>query len=163
MPSKPKLIIQATIAASLLAIAVGVSAQALPYGAPISIDDAKKASTAAVAEARKNNWTMAIAVTDPAGFLVYFERMDGTQNAAQAIAPAKARAAAQFRRSTKLFQDDLAAGGTGLRLLSLPGVVAVDGGVPLVIDGKIVGAIGVSGGSSAQDGLAAVAGAAALK
>ena len=76
---------------------------------------------------------------------------------------AKARSAALFRRATKAFQDDLAAGGHGLRYLSLPGVVAAEGGVPLVIDGKIVGAIGTSGGTYAQDGQVAVAGAAALK
>lgn len=163
MLSKMKLIIQATIAAVLVVSAVEASAQALPYGAPISGDDAKKVSAAAFAEARKNNWTMAVAITDPAGVLIYFERMDGTQNAVQDVAPAKARSAALFKRPTKAFQDDLAAGGHGLRYLSLPGVVAAEGGVPLVIDGKIVGAIGTSGGSFAQDGQVAVAGAAALK
>jgi uncharacterized protein GlcG (DUF336 family) len=88
--------------------------------------------------------------------------MDGTQHAAQDVAPAKARSAAAFRRATKAFQDDVAAGGLGLRYLSLPGVVAADGGVPLVIDGKIVGAIGISGGSNVQDGQVAAAGVAAL-
>ena len=146
-----------------MASAFEVSAQALPYGAPISIDNAKKVSAAVLAEARKNNWTMAVAITDPAGVLVYFERMDGTQNAAQDVAPAKARSAALFRRPTKGFQDDVAAGGLGLRYLSLPGVVAADGGVPLVIDGKIVGAIGISGGSNVQDGQVAMAGVAALQ
>jgi uncharacterized protein GlcG (DUF336 family) len=155
--------IQATIAAILVASAVEVSAQALPYGAPISIDNAKKVSAAALVEARKNNLTMAVAITDPSGTLVYFERMDGVQYAAPEVAPAKARSAALFRRSTKAFQDDVAAGGLGLRYLTLPGVVAADGGVPLVIDGKIVGAIGTSGGTGAQDGQVAVAGAAALQ
>jgi len=163
MLSKLRSTIQATIAAILVASAFEVSAQALPYGAPISIDNAKKVSAAALAEARKNNWTMAVAITDPAGVLVYFERKDGTQNAAQDVAPAKARSAALFRRPTKGFQDDVAAGGLGLRYLSLPGVVAADGGVPLVIDGKIVGAIGISGGSNVQDGQVAMAGVAALQ
>ena len=163
MLSKLRSTIQATIAAILVASAFEVSAQALPYGAPISIDNEKKVSAAALAEARKNNWTMAVAITDPAGVLVYFERKDGTQNAAQDVAPAKARSAALFRRPTKGFQDDVAAGGLGLRYLSLPGVVAADGGVPLVIDGKIVGAIGISGGSNVQDGQVAMAGVAALQ
>jgi uncharacterized protein GlcG (DUF336 family) len=151
------------LAAIVVTFAVVVAAQALPYGAAISIENARKVSTAAVAEARKNNWAMAVAVTDPAGILVHYERMDGTQNAAQDVAPAKARSAALFRRATKGFQDDVAAGGAGLRYLSLPGVVAADGGVPLVIDGKIVGAIGISGGTNVQDGQVAAAGAAALQ
>lgn len=163
MLSKLKLIIQATIAAMLVASAFEVSAQVLQYGAPLSTDNAKNVSAAALAEARKNNWTMAVAITDPAGILVYFERMDGTQNAAYKVASAKARSAALFKRAGKAFQDELAAGGHGLRYLSLPGVVAADGGVPLVVDGKIVGAIGISGGTYAQDGQVAVAGAAALK
>jgi len=163
MRSTLKLAVQTTIAALLLTSAFQVSAQALPYGIPISSDNAKKVSAAALAEAVKNKWTMAVAITDPAGVLVYFERMDGTQNAAQDVAPAKARSAAMFKRATKAFQDDVAAAGVGLRYLSLPGVVAAEGGVPLVIEGRIVGAIGVSGGSYAQDGQVAVAGAAALK
>jgi len=162
MPSKLKPIALVMTAAVLVSSAFGVCAQAQQYGAPISMDIAKKASAAALAEARKNNWTMAVAITDPAGILVYYERMDGTQNAAQDVAPAKARSAALFRRPTKAFQDDVAAGGLGLRYLSLPGVVAADGGVPLVLEGKIVGAIGISGGSNVQDGQVAVAGAAAL-
>jgi glc operon protein GlcG len=163
MLSKRNLVILATIAVVLLASTFEVSAQALPYGAAISIDNAKKVSAAAMAEARKNNWTMAVAITDPAGILLYFERMDGGQNAAQEVATAKARSAALFRRPTKAFQDDVAAGGHGLRYLSLPGVVAAEGGIPLVIDGKIVGAIGTSGGTYMQDGQVATAGAAALK
>jgi len=163
MQTKLKSVALATVATILAGSAFGICAQALPYGAPISMDSAKKVSAAAMAEARKNNWTMAVAITDPAGILVYYERMDGTQNAAQDVAPAKARSAALFRRSTKAFQDDVAAGGLGLRYLSLPGVVAADGGVPLVIDGKIIGAIGISGGSNVQDGQVATAGAAALQ
>jgi len=163
MLSKLKSIAQTTIAIVLAGSAFGVCAQALPYGAPISIENAKQASAAALAEAKKNKWTMAVAITDPGGSLVYFERMDGTQNAAPDVASGKARSAAIFKRPTKAFQDDVAAGGLGLRYLSLPGVIAADGGVPLVIDGKIVGAIGVSGGSGVQDGQVAVAGAAAFK
>ena len=134
-----------------------------PYGAPINGENAKKAAAAALAEARKNNWNMAAAVVDPAGDLVYFEKLDGTQAASVNIAVDKARSSARFKRPTKALQDVLAAGGEGLRLLGLQGAVPVDGGVPILIDGKIVGAIGLSGGTSAQDGQCAAAGAAAVK
>jgi uncharacterized protein GlcG (DUF336 family) len=134
-----------------------------PYGAPINGENAKKAAAAALAEARKNNWNMAAAVVDPAGDLVYFEKLDGTQAASVNIAVDKARSSARFKRPTKALQDVLAAGGEGLRLLGLQGAVPVDGGVPILIDGKIVGAIGLSGGTSAQDGQCAGAGAAAVK
>ena len=99
---------------------------------------------------------------DGAGDLVYFERMDATQAGSVTIAIDKARSAARFKRPTKAFQDTLAAGGEGWRVLGLNGAVPVEGGVPLVVDGKIVGAIGVSGGTSAQDGQCARAGAAAV-
>jgi glc operon protein GlcG len=134
-----------------------------PYGMPISLDDAKKAAAAALAEARKNNWMMAAAVVDPGGHLVYFEKMDGTQTGSVAVAIAKARSAALFLRPTKAFQDVLAGGGDGLRVLGLEGAVPVEGGVPLVRDGRIVGAIGLSGGASSQDGQCARAGADALR
>jgi glc operon protein GlcG len=134
-----------------------------PYGAPINGENAKKAAAAALAEARKNNWNMAAAVVDPAGDLVYFEKLDGTQAASVNIAVDKARSSARFKRPTKALQDVLAAGGEGLRLLGLQGAVPVDGGVPILIDGKIVGAIGLSGGTSAQDGQCAAAGAAVVK
>ena len=163
MQSKLIFVAQAAIAAVLLLSGVQSSAQALAYGATISMENAKKASAAALQEARKQGWTMAVAITDPAGILLYFERMDGVQNAAQDVAIAKARSAALFRRPTKAFQDDVAAGGQGLRYLTLPGVVAAEGGIPLVIDGKIVGAIGVSGGTYLQDGQVATAGVAGLK
>jgi glc operon protein GlcG len=128
-----------------------------PYGAPITLNMARHAAEAALAEARRNQWTMAVAIVDPAGSLVYFEKMDGTQNGSVVVAQAKARSAALFKRSTKASQDTLAAGGDGLRVLGLEGVVPVEGGVPLVSEGHIVGAIGVSGGTSQQDGLCAKA------
>jgi glc operon protein GlcG len=136
---------------------------AMLYGPSISLDDAKKAAAPALAEARKNNWLMAVAIVDTAGNLVYFEKMDGTQVASTTIAVDKARSAAQFKRPTKALQDALAAGGDGLRILGLSGAVPVEGGIPLVVDGKIVGAIGVSGGASAQDSQCAAAGAAVIK
>ena len=133
------------------------------YGPSITLDVAKTAAAAAIAEARKNTWDMAVAIVDPAGSLVYFEKMDDTQAGSVAVAQAKARSAALFKRSTKAFQDTLAAGGEGLRVLGLAGAVPVEGGLPLIIDGKIAGAIGVSGGTSGQDGQCAQAGVAALK
>jgi uncharacterized protein GlcG (DUF336 family) len=135
----------------------------MSYGTPITAEMAKKVAAPALAEARKNQWTMAVAIVDPNGDLVYFERMDDTQVGSVDVAIAKARSAARFKRPTKAFQDALAAGGEGLRILALEGAVPVDGGLPLVVGGKIVGAIGLSGGTSAQDGQAAAAGAAVLK
>jgi uncharacterized protein GlcG (DUF336 family) len=134
-----------------------------PYGAPISVDNAKKAAAAAVAEARKNNWTMAVAVTDIGGDLVYFEKMDGTQTGSVNVALGKSRSAGLYKRPTKVWQDIVAGGGAGLRILGLEGAVPIEGGVPLVMDGKIVGAIGLSGGSGQQDGQCAMAGADAVK
>jgi uncharacterized protein GlcG (DUF336 family) len=127
------------------------------------VEAAKKVAAPAIAEARKNNWTMAVAIVDTAGDLVYFERMDDTQVGSVGVAIAKARSAARFKRPTKAFQDALAAGGEGLRILAIDGAIPVDGGLPLVSGGKIVGGIGLSGGTSAQDGQVAAAGAAALK
>jgi glc operon protein GlcG len=134
-----------------------------PYGMSVTGDVAKRAAAAALAEARKNNWTMAAAIVDTAGDLVYFEKVDGTQAASTLIAVDKARSAVRFKRPTKALQDVLAAGGEGLRLLALQGAVPVEGGIPLLMDGKIVGAIGLSGGSSAQDGQCAKAGADTVK
>jgi uncharacterized protein GlcG (DUF336 family) len=139
-------------------------AQAPPaYGMPVAIDNAKKVAAAAVAEARKNNWTMAFAVVDTAGNLVYFEKMDGTQTGSVNVAIEKARSAALFKRPTKAFQDVVAQGGVGLRILGLEGAVPVDGGIPIIEGGRIVGAIGASGGTSEQDGQCAQAGVSVLK
>ena len=134
----------------------------MTYDRAIGTEESKKAAAAALAEARANNWKMAVAIVDPAGFLVYFEKMDDTQNASVTVAQAKARSAALFKRPTKAFQDMLASGGEGLRVLALEGAVPVEGGLPIVVDDAIVGAIGLSGGTSAQDGQCAQAGIAAL-
>jgi glc operon protein GlcG len=134
-----------------------------PYGLSIPVEDAKKAAALSLAEARKNNWTVAVAVVDPSGNLVYYEKMENTQLGSANISIDKARTAAMFKRPTKAFQDALAAGGEGLRILRLQGVTPVEGGFPLVADGKIVGAIGVSGATSAQDAQCAKAGADAFK
>lgn len=132
------------------------------YGPSIGLDDAKKAAQAAIAEARRNGWNMAVAVTDTAGELVYFEKMDDTQNGSVRVSIGKSRSAALFKRPTKTFQDTVASGGDGLRVFALEGAIPIEGGVPLKMGGKIVGAIGVSGGTSQQDGVCAKAGAEAL-
>jgi uncharacterized protein GlcG (DUF336 family) len=151
------------VAAALLPRGAAAQGQPTMYGPSIGADQAKAVAAAAIAEAKKNQWTMAIAIVDTAGDLVYFERMDHTQVGSVDVAQAKARAAARFKRPTKAFQDALAAGGEGWRILSLEGAVAVEGGLPLMSGGRIVGAIGASGGTSQQDGVSAAAGAAALK
>ena len=142
---------------------IALAQMLIPYGLPVALETTKQAAAPALAEARKNNWTMAVAIVDTAGNLVYFEKMDGTQTGSVAVAIDKACSAALFKRPTKAFQDTLAAGGEGLRVLGLQGAVPVEGGLPLVMDGKFVGAIGVSGGTSAQDGQCAKAGADTVK
>jgi molybdate transport system substrate-binding protein len=134
-----------------------------PYGEPVTIEVATTAAVAALTEARKNNWTMAVAITDAGGQLVYFEKMNGTQNASVDLAIDKARSAALFRRPTKSFEDALAKGGENLRILAFRSAVPIDGGYPLLVGGKVVGAIGVSGGISKQDGQCSAAGAAAVR
>lgn len=117
---------------------------------------ARKVAGAALAEARKNGWTVAATVVDPGGTLVYFERIDGTQNGSSEIAVEKARTAAAFKRPSKAIEDVVASG--KVNYLRLTGSIPLEGGLPLVIDGKVVGAIGVSGGTSQQDGMCAKAG-----
>ena len=134
-----------------------------PYGPPISVEAAKKTAAAALAEAVKNHWTMAVAVVDPNGTLVYYEKMDNTQLGSAQVSIDKARSAALFKRPTKALQDALASGGAGLRVMALQGAVPVEGGVPIIADGKIIGAIGVSGDASDHDGICAQAGAATIK
>ena len=142
--------------------AAAATAQVPQYGANVNLEQARKAIAAGQVEARKNSWPVAIAVVDNAGQLVAFEKMDNTQTASVEVAQDKAVSAAIYRRSTKVVQDGLAGGGAGLRLLALRGMSPVEGGIPLVIDGKIVGGIGVSGVNSDQDGMVAKAGADAL-
>jgi glc operon protein GlcG len=134
------------------------------YGSPISNDQAKEAAAAALAEAKKNGWRMAVAVVDPGGYLVYFEKLDGTQNASIPLAQAKARTSALFRRPSKAFADQFSAGNTGF--MSFPNEarpIASEGGIPIVVNGKLIGAIGASGGTAQQDGVVATAGANAVK
>ncbi len=158
-PSRLLLALAGIFLASLLSAQVAD----LPYGAPIPLADAKRALAAAQAEAVKNKWNVAITIIDNGGHLIAFERMDTTQTGSIEISLEKARTAAAFRRPTKMFQDTVTAGGEGLRVLKTPGILPIEGGLPLVVVGKIVGAIGVSGVTSAQDGQIAAAGVAALK
>lgn len=148
------------VLAAVFATAASAQNLDLPYGAPIALDAAKKVLNAAQAEAQKNRWNVAIAIVDAGGHLVAFERMDTTQYGSVDVAIEKARTSAGFRRPSKAFQDVVAAGGEGLRILTLTGAMPIEGGVPIVREGKIVGAIGVSGVTSAQDGQIARAGAA---
>ena len=133
-----------------------------PYGTPISIDAAKQAMAAAEAEATKNNWGVAIAIVDSGANLVMLHRLDNAQLSSVRIAEQKARTAAEFRRPTKVFEDAVAGGGVGLRVLTFGASVA-EGGVPIVSGGKVIGAIGVSGVQSHQDAQVAQAGADAVK
>ncbi len=138
-----------------------VAPPSTPYGAPISLEAAKKAMAAAEAEATKNNWGVAIAIVDSGGNLVMLHRLDNAQLSAVRIAEDKARTVVEFRRSTKLLEDAIAGGGIGLRVLTF-GASAAEGGVPLVSRDTIIGGIGVSGVASEQDGQVAQAGADAI-
>jgi glc operon protein GlcG len=154
------------------ALAIGASAQAQapaapptppPYGESINLEQAKTIVDAAMAEAKKNNWFMAITVVGPAGDLVYFAKMDNTQYASVTISQHKARAAATFRRPTKAFEENLGKGFEFIYQMTLDGMIGSQGGVPLVLNGKLIGAIGCSGGLGPQDLQTCMAGVAALK
>jgi glc operon protein GlcG len=147
----------------IICAAAAIAQSPLPYGSSVTLEDAKKASAAALEEAHKNNWNMAIAIVDPDGTLVYYEKMDNTQLGSAKVAVDKARSAALFKRPTKAFQDRVTSGNAGLPVLALEGAVPVQGGIPLVLNGHIVGAIGVSGDSSEHDAQCAQAGADTLK
>ena len=144
---------------ALLAAVPALAQLPNPYGQSVNLENARRIAAAAVAEAGKNNLKMAIAIVDTAGDLVYFEKMDGTQVASVNIAQDKARSSVRFKRPTKAMQDVLAQGGAGVRFLALQGAIPVEGGLPLLMNGQIVGAIGASGGTSDQDGQVAKAGA----
>jgi glc operon protein GlcG len=140
-------------ASSLVVTRVGAQVVSHPV---LSAEAVKKALAAAEAEARRNGWNVSIAVVDPAGTLLGFARMDDASAASVEVSQAKARSAARFRRATKAFEETVAGGRTAI--MTLPGVVAVEGGVPLLVDGKVVAAVGVSGATSAQDAQVATAG-----
>src|SRR5262245_29554212 len=121
-----------------------------PYGAPVTLEQAKKIMAGAEAEAKKNNWPMVIVILDSGGQLVMLQRLDNAQWGSVDVAKEKARSAVAFRRPTKVFQDLIAQGGANLRLLTL-GYSVLEGGVPIIVDGKVIGAVGVSGATSQQD------------
>jgi glc operon protein GlcG len=152
-----------------LALTAGVAAAQTPpppppaYGAPITLEQAKKVMAGAEAEAKKNNWSMAIIILDSGGNMVMMQRLDGTQLGSTDVARDKAWSAVAFRRPTKAFEDAVSQGGPNLRLLRLTGASPIEGGVPIVADGKIIGSIGVSGGTAPQDGQVAKAGADGVK
>lgn len=156
---------------AIISLAVPAEAQApapapppqIAYGPPITLEQAKKVIAAAEAEARKNNWNVVISVIDSGGHLVTMQRLDGTQLGSIEVARQKAYSAVLFRRPSKVFEDGVSQGGINLRILKLDGASPLEGGVPIVVDGKIVGAVGVSGVTSAQDGQIARAGADAMK
>jgi glc operon protein GlcG len=147
------------IVAVTLLNAVTVDAQELmPYGSPITLEQAKKVMAGAEAEAQKNNWFVVIAIVDTGGNLVSLQRLDNTQFGSVEVARQKAWSAAAFRRPTKVFQEAVAGGGANLRILRLEGASPLEGGIPLVVDGQIIGAIGVSGMTGEQDAQIAQAG-----
>jgi uncharacterized protein GlcG (DUF336 family) len=146
-------------------LAAGVAdAQAPPaYGPAITLEMAKKAMVAAEAEAKKNNWPVAICILDSSGHIVLLQRQDNTQFGSVEVARQKAYSAVAFRRPSKVFQDGVAAGGANLRLLNLEGASLLEGGLPIMADGKVIGAIGVSGVTGEQDSIVATAGRDAAK
>jgi glc operon protein GlcG len=151
------------LALAALSVSLVAGAQTAPasYGTPISLEQAKKAMAAAEAEATKNNWPVAIYIVDSAGQMVMMQRLPNTQIASLEIAHGKATTANNFRRPTKALEDAVAGGGAGLRLLALKNVTPLEGGELILQDGRIIGAIGVSGVTSAQDAQVARAGSAA--
>ena len=147
------------VGAALMLAATSVSAQQPaaapppppPYGAAINLEQAKKVMAGAEAEAKKNNWNVVIAVLDSGGNVVMLQRMDGAQFGSIEVAREKAYSAVAFRRPTKAFEDALGQGGVNLRVLRLPGASPLEGGLPIVVDGKLIGGVGVSGVLATQD------------
>lgn len=139
------------------------TAPIVAYGEPVSLESARKIASTALAFAVTNQWAVVIAIVDAGGNLVLFEKMDNTQIGSVEVAIGKAKTANNFKRPTKVFEDVLANGGTGLRVLAIQGVYPIEGGEPIIMNGKIIGAIGVSGMSSTQDEEVVKAGLAAMK
>ena len=152
--------VQALALLLMLAVNGVAQAQAPAYGNEVTLDMAKKVMAAAEAEAKKNNWPVVIAIVDTHGLLVMLQRIDNTQTGSVTVAIEKARTAAMFKRPSKALEDVIAGG--RVAYLGLPGATPIEGGLPLMHDGKIIGAIGVSGMTSPQDGQVAKAGAEAV-
>jgi glc operon protein GlcG len=149
-------------AGSASAQQLAVSSATMPYGPPISLDQAKRAMAAAELEAAKNSLQVAITILDSGGNWVMFHRFDNAQLSATTVSEGKARTSLEFKRPSKALDDAIAAGGAGVRLLALKNITPIEGGQPIVVDGKIIGAIGVSGALSSQDAQIAKTGADAL-
>jgi glc operon protein GlcG len=142
---------------SIVLFAAAAAAQERPpYGPDVSLEQAKQIAAGAAAESKKNGWRMAIAVVDNHGFLVYFERMEDSQTSAVHLAIDKSRTAAMFRRPSKVFEDGVAKG--RVALLGLTGAMPIEGGIPIMAGGKVIGGVGVSGANADQDAQAAAAG-----
>ena len=163
---KAQTLLSLAVALVIIVAAVTASAQAPApppeYGTPINLEQAKKVMAGAEAEATKNKWNVVITIVDSGGNTVMMHRLDNTQFGSIDVARDKAKTAVAFRRPTKVFQDLIAQGGGNLRLLNLTGASVLEGGIPIVVGGKIIGGIGVSGVTSQQDAQTAQAGIDAL-
>jgi len=157
---KMERLLSPVIGAALVLAATTVSAQQPPaaappppppYGMAISLEQAKKIMAGAEAEAKKNSWNVCMVVLDSGGNIVMVQRMDGAQFGSIEVAREKAYSAVAFRRPTKAFDDALAQGGSNLRILRLPGASPLEGGIPIVVDGKLIGGVGVAGVQATQD------------
>ena len=152
------------VGSAVILAAASASAQGpMPYGAPITLSQAKKVMAGAEAEAMKNKWAVVITILDSGGNVVMVQRLDDAQFGSIAVSKDKAFSAVAFRRPTKVFQDGLAKGGPNMRLLQLSGASTLEGGIPIVADGKVIGGIGVSGATGEQDAQVAKAGADSVK
>lgn len=158
-----KTIVGACVLALLAALPAGAQTMPPPYGPPISIENAGKIMAAAEAEAANNNWPVVIAIIDSGGHIVMLHRRDDAQLSSIELSQGKARTALMFKRPTRVLDEAISSGGAGLRFLALKDILPLEGGLPILADGKIVGAIGVSGVLSSQDAQVARAGIAALK
>ncbi len=157
----PKVLLQLMLAAGITVFSLHAAAQARPeYGVDIDAAQAKKLAAAALAECAANKWNIAVAIVDNHGGLVYYERMVNTQSASYDIAIMKARNGAMYRRPTRAWVDAIAKGGPSV--ITLPGVVASPGGLPIMQDGKVIGGIGGSGVTGDQDEQCVKAGLAAM-
>jgi len=145
------------VAAAAIACTASAQDRRPDYGPSVTVTQAKKVAAGVLAECTKNSWNVAVAIVDTHGYLVYFERMENTQYASMDIAVGKAKAAATYRRPTRVFADTINKGGPATA--TLPGVFASPGGVPLMVDNKVIGAVGVSGVTGDQDEQCAKAGA----
>ena len=149
-----------SLSLALFAVTAAAQEQRPGYGTPVTITQAKKIAAGVIAECQKNNWNVAVAIVDPHGGLVYYERMEDTQTASYDISIMKARAAATYRRPTRVFADVIAKSGPAI--MTLPGAIASPGGVPIFVGGKVIGAAGVSGVTGDQDEQCSKAGVAGL-